>query len=184
MNEEKKHVDLMDESDRGAVLVGAAILEDELSRLIEMIAKVNGLFAKDAEKLFSMNGPASTFSGKSLVCRAFGLISQSTFEDLNRIRKLRNKFAHTSEPVDFLMPEIEDIIADIQCCIEASKGFSGEMFKGRGKIIGPPEPRPPDYELRTKGFVKYSKSVFCLDISLLKIKILNEGAQKLARIGS
>jgi len=162
----------MEESDRGAVLVGAAILEDTLSNLIRSTAIENGVSAKSITDLFSMNGPASTFSAKTLVCHAFGLISKDIYDDLNRIRKIRNKFAHTSERVDFLMPEIEDLVAEIQCCIEVSKSFEGEIFKGRGKIVGPPAPVPPDWELRSKGFVKYTKSIFCLGVLELQHKIL------------
>lgn len=170
---QKYTADLMDESDRGAVLVGAAILEDTLRDLISSTSTENGLSAKSVADLFSMNGPASTFSAKTLVCYAFGLISKDLYDDLNRIRKIRNKFAHTSEKIDFLMPEIEDLVAEIQCCIEVSKNFEGEMFKGRGKIVGPPAPRPPDWELRSKGFVKYTKSIFCLGILQLQYEILN-----------
>jgi hypothetical protein len=122
-----------------------------------------------------MSGPASTFSAKILICYAFGLINKDAFDDLNKIRKIRNKFAHTSEKVDFLMSEVEDLVAEVQCCIKASQSFKGTMFKGRGKIFGPPAPMPPEWKLRKNGFVKYTKSVFCLGIMDLRYKILKVG---------
>jgi DNA-binding MltR family transcriptional regulator len=169
---QKNTADLMEESDRGSVLVGAAILEDELSDLIRSTSKKNGLTTKSIEDLFSMNGPASTFSSKTLICYAFGLISKEVYDDLNRIRKIRNKFAHTSDKVDFLMPEIEDLVAEIKCCVEVSKNFEGEMFKGRSKIVGPFAPVPSEWEMRSRGFVKYTKSIFCLGILQLQQRIL------------
>ncbi|AYN96411.1 hypothetical protein EAW52_21855 [Pseudomonas sp. LTJR-52] len=170
----KEKPELIDESDRGAVIVAAALLEDDLSEMLKDIIKRNGVSAKQIKEVFDLSGPLSSFSSKALICYAFGLITKDIFDDLGKIRKLRNKFAHSTDKVDFLSPEIEDHVADIKCCIEASKSFKGEMFKGRGSRTEISEPKTAsleDWEARAKGFVKYTKAVFCLGISILRIQI-------------
>ena len=175
MDSKETKLNLIDESDRGAVIVAAAILlEDDLSELIKDVIRKNGLSAGQVREIFDLSGPLSSFSSKALICYAFGLISKETFDDLEKIRKLINKFAHSTDKVDFLSPEIEDHVAEINCCVEASKNFEGKMFKGRGKRNGSVEHKSvklEDWEVRAKGFVKYTKSVFCLGISILRIKI-------------
>ncbi|MCD2453811.1 MltR family transcriptional regulator [Methylicorpusculum oleiharenae] len=174
MDSKESQLDLLNESDRGAVIVAAAILEDDLSELLKDAIQRNGLSGKQINEIFDLSGPLSSFSSKSLICYAFGLISKDTFEDLAKIRKLRNKFAHSTEKVDFLSSEIEDHVAEINCCIEASKKFEGEMFKGRGKNNAIKNHSPvvlEEWEARAKGFVKYTKSVFCLGVSILRLRI-------------
>ena len=41
MNEPKDKVDLIRESDRGAVIVGAAILDDDVTQLLRAVFEVN-----------------------------------------------------------------------------------------------------------------------------------------------
>lgn len=174
MENKTKKLDLIDESDRGAVIVAAALLEDDLKEILKEIVQRNGLSAKHIREMFDLSGPLSSFSSKALFSYGFGIISKEIFDDLTKIRKLRNKFAHSSNIVDFMSNEIEDEVAEIQCCVEASKSFQGQMFNGRGKNkCADQADQPPlaDWEARAKGFVKYTKSVFCLGVTLLRIKI-------------
>lgn len=173
MERKNRKFELIDESDRGAVIVAAALLEDDLNEILKEIVQRNGLSAKYIKEMFDLNGPLSSFSSKILICYGFGIISKDIFDDLTKIRKLRNKFAHSSDKVDFLSSEIEDQVADIQCCVEASKSIVGKMFKGRGNNLADRTDLPTleDWEARAKGFVKYTKSVFCIGISLLRIKL-------------
>ncbi len=165
---------LINESDRGAVVVAAALLEDDLDEILENLIQRNGVTPKHIKEMFALNGPLSSFSSKSLICYGFGLISKEIFDDLSQIRKLRNKLAHSPDRVDFLSSDIEDHVAEISCCEEASKNFEGKMFKGRENnpsLNKPDSPALEDWEMRGKGFVKYTKAVFCLGVELLRIKI-------------
>ena len=174
MKNKAKEIDLLNESDRGAVIVAAALLEDDLTEILKKMVQRNGLSAKYVNEMFDLSGPLSSFSSKALICYGFGIISEEIFNDLTKIRKLRNKFAHSSDKVDFLSSEIEDHVAEIQCCVEASKSFVGELFKGRGKNNLADQAKSTtleDWELRAKGFVKYTKSVFCFGVLRLRIKI-------------
>lgn len=164
-------LNLLDESDRGAVIVGAALLENELDLILKQIISDHEISNKHTKEMFSLSGPLASFSSKSLICYGFGFISKDIFDDLSRIRRLRNKFAHSSEKVDFLFPGIEDHVATIHCCVEASKGFPGKMFQGRKLENQNHKPQLQDWEMRSKGFVKYTKTVFCLGIQVLIYKI-------------
>src|SRR5688572_4839754 len=99
-------MELIEESDRGCVIVGAAQLEDDLAELLRHRLKTNGLSQKHIDAMFALSGPLSSFSSKSLVCYGFGLITKSTYDDLTKIRRLRNKFAHNAKAADFLDPEV------------------------------------------------------------------------------
>ena len=51
--------------------------------------------------LFEVNQPLSSFSAKILCGYAFGLYGSTTRNDLDTIRRIRNVFAHTTNPITF-----------------------------------------------------------------------------------
>ena len=157
-SKDENKLDLIDESDRGAVIVAAAILEDELDELLKGIIQSNKITKKALGEMFNLNGPLSNFSSKALICYGFGLISKDIFNDLTKIRKLRNKFAHSSGEVDFLTKEIGDIVASLKCTKNISKAFEGKRYSPSEKK------KYQDWEMRSKGYVKYTKAVFCLGV--------------------
>ncbi len=111
----KEEIDLAEESDRGAVIVAAAILEDDLAEILEKLLIANHMPEKHRKEMFDLNGPLSSFSSKMLICYGFGLISKDVFDDLTKIRRLRNRFAHSSEDVDFFAEEIKSIVYSLKC---------------------------------------------------------------------
>lgn len=80
------------ESDRGAVLVAAALLDNGLKgRLSELFLKSDD--SKD--QLFEGgNAPLGTFSAKIELAYRLKLIDKECKKSLNTFRKLRNDFAH------------------------------------------------------------------------------------------
>ncbi len=79
------------ESERGAVLIAGAYLDDLLKDVIQAFLINN----KGAKKLFTgANAPLGTFSARSAAAFALGLVSQREFEEIERIREIRNLFAH------------------------------------------------------------------------------------------
>jgi DNA-binding MltR family transcriptional regulator len=166
--------DLINESDRGCVIVGAALLEDDLAEALKRRFKAHGVSKKHIEEMFSLNGPLATFHSKCLISYGFDLISKTIYDDLCKIRRLRNKFAHSPSAVDFLDPEVEDCVADMQCCIEAAKRYEGKMLKGRKRSDASRtggDSQLSDWEARSMGFVKYTKSVFCVGVYVLRIQM-------------
>jgi DNA-binding MltR family transcriptional regulator len=166
MFEELKY-DLMEESDRGCVILAASIIDAELRQMLLYECQVNGMSQKATTDLFDSNGPLSTFSGKSSICRAFGLINDDEFRDIGILRKLRNRFAHDMEHADFLKADIKDLIMSMHCCRKAHENYNGEKIERFQR----PKMPIPEYEIRSKGFVKYNKAVFCIGVEFLRISI-------------
>ena len=96
---------LQNESHRGAVLVGAELINDYLFKLLKgfMIDDAN----QEVKKLLK-NGPLRNFSARSRSAYCLGLISKDEFDDIELIRDIRNKFAHKLLEATFDNPEIQE----------------------------------------------------------------------------
>jgi hypothetical protein len=85
---------LNEESDRGKVLIAAAMLDDLLLKSLQAFL-IDG---KSASKLINgFNAPLGTFSARIEAAFAMGLLNEIEYRELNLIRKIRNEFAHTIE---------------------------------------------------------------------------------------
>lgn len=81
---------LSKESDRGAILILAAQIEELLGSLISEVCT-----SKQAAEAILKNGqPAGTFEHRVLLCQALGLIHNQEVNALRIIQKIRNKAAH------------------------------------------------------------------------------------------
>ena len=82
---------LRDLDDRGLVLSLAAFAEDALGSLLREF-----MVPSEATKLLldGFNAPLGTFSARIKACLALGLIAKDQYNDLERLRKIRNEFAH------------------------------------------------------------------------------------------
>lgn len=78
------------ESDRGAVLILAAYLEEVLGCLIG----ASCISEEAANDILEFRGPAGGFDLKVRLCYAFGIIHESEKKGLDAIRKIRNAAAH------------------------------------------------------------------------------------------
>jgi hypothetical protein len=83
---------LVNESDRGAVLIGAAYADNVLRSLLETVAP-SALSPKDRKALF--NGALRSFSTKIEVAFVARLIPKNIHNGLRALRKLRNEVAHS-----------------------------------------------------------------------------------------
>jgi hypothetical protein len=169
----EKNIDLINESDRGAVIVAAALLENDLTERLNKEIKKSGMSTRQLKEAFDMSGPLSSFSSKALICYAFCLITKNDFDDLAKIRKLRNKFAHSANHVSFMSPEIKEIIQSLNCCIEASKYYEGEVFQSYSTSSERPNDAPEihEWDLRAKGLITVTKSLFSVGVMTLRDRI-------------
>jgi DNA-binding MltR family transcriptional regulator len=159
-----KSIDLVEESDRGCVLVGAAILERRLEDIFRHVFDRNGIAKKLQDALFDANGPLGTFSSKAKLAYSLGLIPKNTYEDLDAVRRIRNDFAHSVDSVDFIGNKVSGVIESMHCTQE----FKGKIKRYSPKAIkNATEPL-----LRTMGYVKYTKSLFSLGVANLEIDLL------------
>jgi len=86
------------ESDRGAALAAAAMLDDRLSEILTAFL-VEGASAK--ELLLGFNAPLGTFASRTAAAHALGLIQDNEYHEITLIRKIRNEFGHSWEGVSF-----------------------------------------------------------------------------------
>jgi hypothetical protein len=85
---------LGEESDRGAVLIAAAEVDNHLRRLFECIAHPD-IGKNDLKKLFANSGPLSSLSARSDIALLTRVISKSLHEAIRQLRQLRNSVAHS-----------------------------------------------------------------------------------------
>lgn len=86
------------ESDRGAALIAASLLDQRLKEILEGFL----LEDKECSALFSLpNAPLSTFSAKASMAYSLCLIQKNEFEEITLIRRIRNEFGHKWKDVDF-----------------------------------------------------------------------------------
>jgi DNA-binding MltR family transcriptional regulator len=81
------------ESDRGCVLVGAAMLENTLGDLLSVVLRQDG----SCQELLDPNMPLGNFASRTELTYALGLIDKEARDDLNLVRKMRNDAAHFKE---------------------------------------------------------------------------------------
>ncbi|HEH9440562.1 TPA: hypothetical protein SIA39_002573 [Aeromonas sobria] len=86
------------ESDRGAVLNAAAVLDDWLKNILESFFVKN---KSGSELVSGFNAPLGTFAAKVTAAHALGLIEESEYHEITIIRKIRNEFGHSWRGVDF-----------------------------------------------------------------------------------
>jgi len=111
------------ETDRGTALIGAAMVESRLERILKHHLIENN---SSKELLNGPNAPLGTFSAKSKFCHALGLITEKEFTELNYIRKIRNIFAHTFKNTTFSDHPVSDL------CLKLNADTPGD-FKSEKK---------------------------------------------------
>lgn len=96
---------LLSESDRGAVLLGAALIEESLKKLLRQFM----IEDSDIENHLS-NQSASTLNK---LAYGLGLTSKQELEDIDKIQKVRNQFAHELLRVKFENDDIKDFCSKL-----------------------------------------------------------------------
>ncbi|HLY40503.1 MAG TPA: hypothetical protein VKR52_04775 [Terracidiphilus sp.] len=82
---------LNEESDRGAALIALAMIDDLLEQAILAFL----IDDRESKRLLEgFNAPLGTFSTRTLAAYSLGLISEREFNECNKLRKVRNEFAH------------------------------------------------------------------------------------------
>ena len=90
------------DSDRASALVAAALLDAQLEDLFRHRLKHN------QERLLGVDGPLATFANRTRFARALEWIDADVEADLNIIRDVRNRFAHSFDrELAFTDPQIE-----------------------------------------------------------------------------
>jgi Mannitol repressor len=102
--------ELKTQSDRGAAIIATAIidnlLEDALRQRLILTLELG-------DRLFSY-GPLANFSAKISLAYAVGILTSEMSSDLDTIRRIRNRFAHTAEPLKFRDTKIRQWTAGLK----------------------------------------------------------------------
>jgi DNA-binding MltR family transcriptional regulator len=96
--------------------VAAAFLDEALEALLLSYMSSEEAANKSIGELFRPRGALGTFAAKIDLYRAFGWIAQDDYEDLTKIRRLRNDFAHSHGPVDFPDTAASDRVRTLPIC--------------------------------------------------------------------
>src|SRR5215213_9167554 len=98
------------ESDRGAVLIGSAHVENYMQSLFEGVFPEK--LSKDTRrKLLKYTGPLSSFSARIDIAYATRLIPVQLYNALHALREIRNEVAHS--PGTFKLQGQEERLAKI-----------------------------------------------------------------------
>lgn len=83
----------------GHAIVGAAIMERRLGEALR--TKMRPLSRSLDERLFEGYGPLATLAARADLAYALSLINKDAYDKLTTARRVRNRFAHTDDLVDF-----------------------------------------------------------------------------------
>jgi mannitol operon repressor len=113
------------ETDRGAALVGAAVLDEKLRETLQSFM----ISTKAAEKLLSGGtAPLGTFSARLDASYALGLINDFEHSECHLIRKVRNEFAHRIHGTTFNDEKISKVCDKLKSDLPGGKAkFKGDF---------------------------------------------------------
>jgi DNA-binding MltR family transcriptional regulator len=102
---------LENESDRGCILIANHVLDLALEHMLRTeFSRRQVVLKKAINPLFEPTRPLSSFSAKIQLAYSLRLLDDWAFEDLNRIRQLRNKLAHSFRIASFSQPSVEALV--------------------------------------------------------------------------
>jgi DNA-binding MltR family transcriptional regulator len=103
---------LTQEADRGCALVGGELLNERLLNLIQARMTSRATVNK-FDSFFEGHGPLTTFAARTHLTYLLGFIADTVYQDLCVIRDIRNRFAHSSEDIDFSNDEIKSSCSNL-----------------------------------------------------------------------
>ncbi len=107
-----EHADQLNpESERGTVIVSAALMDEALEDLIK--ARLVSSPGHEDELFAGPYAPLGSFSAKTDFAYRLGLIGLSTRNSLHQIRKLRNDFAHSSVIESFDSSKVKNRVREL-----------------------------------------------------------------------
>ena len=150
------------ESDRGAVLIAAALLDAQLESLFRRRLKHH------QDRLLGIDGSLATFANRTRLARALEWIDVETEHDLDIVRNIRNRFAHSFEQdLTFENDEIQGWCTSLHLIQAYLRGFdsanerllhnySFEVIAAWRKIMEPPRWR---YLIATNWLSQHLKEI-------------------------
>lgn len=98
--------------DRTAAIIGGARVEAALEKRILM--KLRPLNRDRKKRLFDGDGLLATFSAKIQIGYAISIYDQPLANELDRVREIRNAFAHATKPITFKRRAVSDVCKSLR----------------------------------------------------------------------
>ncbi|WP_038176180.1 MltR family transcriptional regulator [Vibrio pacinii] len=170
----------IEESDRGVVITSVADVENLLDKMLKLVFTHNNVSNKRIKSMFDASGPLSTFSSKYQMLYAFGYIRHDNYTDLELLKKLRNKLAHTTGLIRLESEEVAQILK-LMSFFKAGQNQMDELvgLKRNRKEVYISKPDISEHEAAAMGLIKRSKSDFGIGISILKSRLVSDLERKL-----
>lgn len=111
------------ETDRGAALVGAALIDERLERLL-----LSHLIdcKESKEMLRGGNAPLAAFNSRIKMAYCVGLLTDLEYSECNMIRKIRNEFAHKVHGLTFQDDRVRALCNKLLANTPDGKRFGGD----------------------------------------------------------
>jgi hypothetical protein len=122
--------DFAKESDRAAVVLGAAKLDLQLYQILQKVLLPN---PGSSDELLDGDAPLSTFSARINLCYRLGLIDRSLTRALHLIRRIRNSFAHEISGSDLNSGSHCDRIKELTAPFIGNVGYDAWKDSNRKK---------------------------------------------------
>lgn len=136
-------------SDRSAAIMAASLVEQALFTAVFCRLADCGEAARNAW-FHEANAPFGTFSAKIKLGRALGIYGPQMEKRLEKVKNVRNVFAHRTSPIDFKHPSIEAEINTMMpnaiktdaarvrycaTCLALARLLVDDSFKNGGKTM-------------------------------------------------
>jgi DNA-binding MltR family transcriptional regulator len=112
----KTFVEIAQRQDRmthaAVVIAAAAILDNQLERALKRAMRP--LSKKQYARLFDSFGPLSNFAGKIVMAYALEIIPDETYAELEKIRVIRNVFAHATSVLHLESSEVKGVFISLR----------------------------------------------------------------------
>jgi DNA-binding MltR family transcriptional regulator len=153
----------MYESDRAVILICVSLLDNAMKTLLESLfhQTVRKVKIKENE-IYQNNAPLSTFSSKIKMLYLLGLITPSVYQDLEKIRKLRNLAAHDPDHISFSQKKVKLLIESLNCTENFQSG--SKTAENSQEFYSFEKDKIETTFAEQKGFVKYHKAIFVIGI--------------------
>lgn len=111
------------ETDRGAALVGAALIADRLKRLLSS----HLIDCKESEEILNgNNAPLAAFNARIRMAYCLGIITNLEYKECDIIRRVRNEFAHKVHGLTFQDDRVRDLCNNLKANTPDGKRFGGD----------------------------------------------------------
>ncbi|EPP5349109.1 hypothetical protein [Vibrio parahaemolyticus] len=142
---------LMDESDRGCILLGVSILDEQLDLLFRKILP-DGTSKTKEKQIFDNKGAFGNIASKLDIAYVCRLLPLHIVESIKELRKARNNLAHKTSP--FVLRENAEIMYNVLkrlegkgCALSCLTNISGEViFEGFVRELLNTEHPVPNFE--------------------------------------